>query len=152
MISLLSTYSITEIIMFLVIAALAIKGVIDFFDWVKNKNRGAYIKEKTNEDEKRTTKERITKLEESVEKVTDSVNKIGDKVDLLVASDKDAIKAFITREHHYFCYQKGWIDDYSLDCLEKRYTHYVEENGNSFIGELMAEVRKLPRRSPESDK
>ena len=138
--------------MFLIIVALAIKGVIDFFDWVKNKNRGAYTKEKTNEDERKTTKERITKLEESVEKVTDSVNKIGDKVDLLVASDKDAIKAFITREHHYFCYQKGWIDDYSLDCLEKRYTHYVEENGNSFIGELMAEVRKLPRRSPESDK
>ena len=42
-------------------------------------------------------------------------------------SDKDAIKAFITREHHYFCYQKKWIDDYSLDCIEKRYEHYKEE-------------------------
>jgi hypothetical protein len=36
-------------------------------------------------------------------------------------SDKDSIKAFITKEHHYFCYEKGWIDDYNLDCLEKRF-------------------------------
>ena len=47
-------------------------------------------------------------------------------IHLLIASDKDAIKAFITREHHYFVYQKGWIDDYSLDCVEQRYQHYED--------------------------
>ncbi len=151
MASLLSTYSIAEIIAFFIAAALAIKGAIDFIDWIKSKNKGAYNKERSTEEEKRTTKERITRLEESVEKVTNSVDKIGDKVDLLIASDKDAIKAFITREHHYFCYQKGWIDDYSLDCLERRYAHYVEENGNSFVSDLMMEVRALPKRSPQDD-
>ena len=74
------------------------------------------------------------------------------KVDMLTASDKDAIKAFITREHHYFCYQKGWIDDYSLDCLERRYQHYVEEEGNSFVGQLMEEIRALPRQEPKEEK
>lgn len=55
------------------------------------------------------------------------------KIDMLIDSDKDAIKSYITREHHYFCYQIGWIDDFSLDCLERRYQHYHEEGGNSFI-------------------
>ena len=37
-----------------------------------------------------------------------------------------------------------WIDDYSLDCIERRYKHYIDEGGNSFIGQLMIEIRKLP--------
>ena len=46
-----------------------------------------------------------------------------------------------------FCYEKRQIDDYSLDCLEKRYTHYVEEGGNSFIHDLMEDIRALPKTS-----
>ena len=68
--------------------------------------------------------------------------------DLLVESDKDDIKAFITREYHYFCEQKGWIDDYSMDCIERRYNHYLEERGNSFIAQLMEAIRALPRKKP----
>jgi hypothetical protein len=64
---------------------------------------------------------------------------------MLIDSDKDDIKAFITREHHYFCYQKGWVDDYSLDCVERRYAHYEQEGGNSFVEDLMKDLRKLPK-------
>lgn len=56
---------------------------------------------------------------------------------MLIDSDRDDIKSYITREHHYFCYQKGWIDDFSLDCCERRYKHYSDEGGNSFIGQFM---------------
>lgn len=66
-------------------------------------------------------------------------------VDMLIASDKDDIKAYITKEHHYFCYEKGYIDDYSLDCLERRYGHYKDEGGNSFAEDLMKDVRTLPK-------
>ena len=41
-----------------------------------------------------------------------------------------------------------WIDDYSLDCIERRYKHYIDEGGNSFIGQLMIEIRKLPHQPP----
>ena len=149
MTTLLSSYSLVQIITFIVVFALAAKGVIDFVDWAKEKIKALYTKEKTAEDEKKSETERIDNLEKSIEKITDSVNIIGDKVDLLLESDKDAIKAYITREHHYFCYQKGWIDDYSLDCLERRYNHYVSEHGNSFIGQLMNEVRALPKKAPD---
>ena len=56
---------------------------------------------------------------------------------MLIESDKDDIKAYITREHHFFCYEQGWIDDFSLDCLEKRYAHYKIEGGNTFIDGFM---------------
>ena len=77
--------------------------------------------------------------------MTTALVSLSKKVDILIQSDKDDIKAFITREHHYFCYQKGWIDDNSLDCIEKRYTHYQKEGGNSFIETLMEQIRELPK-------
>lgn len=150
MTTLLSSYSLVQIITFIVVFALAAKGVIDFVDWARGKIKALYTKEKTAEDEKKSETERIDNLENSIDKITDSVNTIGSKVDLLLESDKDAIKAYITREHHYFCYQKGWVDDYSLDCLERRYDHYVEEHGNSFIEQLMNEVRALPKKAPDT--
>lgn len=79
----------------------------------------------------------------------ESIDKLSKKVDILMKSDRDAIKAFITREHHYFVYQRGWIDDYSLDCIERRYTHYNEQGGNSFIQTLMTDLRNLPKQEPK---
>ena len=150
MTTLLSSYSITQIILFIVVFSLAIKGVIDFLDWAKGKMKTAYDKKKTEEDTEKSVTERIDNLESSIKDIADSVSKVTDKVDLLLESDKDAIKAYITKEHHYFCYQKKWIDDYSLDCLERRYDHYVEEHGNSFIEMLMNEVRALPKEPLDS--
>ena len=76
-----------------------------------------------------------------------TINDIKKAINLLTESDKDDIKAWITEKHHYFCYQIGWIDDYSLDCIEKRYGHYKDEGGNTFIDELMEEIRALPKRN-----
>jgi hypothetical protein len=93
--------------------------------------------------------ERFDELEATVKDIADNMKDMSDKVNILMDSDKDDIKAWITKEHHYFCYQKGWIDDYSLDCLERRYAHYKEENGNSFIKDLVEEVRNLPKQPPK---
>ena len=68
---------------------------------------------------------------------------------MLIHSDKDAIKSYITRQHHYFCYDKRWIDDFSLDCIERRYQHYTEEGGNSFIAGFIEELRSLPKEPPK---
>ena len=81
-----------------------------------------------------------------------TLDQLTKKVNMLIDSDKDDIKAYITRRHHYFMYQKGWIDDYSLDCIEKRYSHYQDEGGNSFIGSLMQQIRDLPKKKIEEEK
>lgn len=149
--TLLANYSIAQIISFIIIFALAIKGVVDFIDWAKNKMTNKYNTVQSKKEESKTVKERITKLENSVGVMSNSIDELNNDMKLLIKSDKDDIKAFITREHHYFCYKKGWIDDYSLDCIERRYEHYKEEKGNSFIGGLMADLRLLPKLPPETN-
>lgn len=142
---LLQHYTLDEIVIFIVLLAFAIKGIVDFYTWGKN-----HIQSLTNRDFQRKTdkasiKSDIDKLfdiqvvqNEAIEKLTKSVN-------LLLSSDKDEIKAWITEKHHYFCYEVKYIDDYSLDCIERRYAHYKEEGGNSFIADLMEDLRALPK-------
>ena len=89
---------------------------------------------------------------ELLKPVAKILNDLSAKIDMLIDSDKDDIKSYITREHHYFCYQVGWIDDFSLDCLERRYEHYADEGGNSFIEGFMNELRALPKQSPQERK
>jgi hypothetical protein len=39
------------------------------------------------------------------QKDTDAILKdLSAKIDMLIDSDMDSIKSFITKEHHYFCY------------------------------------------------
>jgi esterase/lipase len=148
MLELLSTFSIAQIMIFIVLLAIAIKKVSDFIDWLQSKISKQNKKSQSEDEWKTKINTRLDSFDTTLDKIEGSVDKITDKVNVLMESDKDAIKAFITREHHYFCYQKGWIDDYTLDCLEKRYAHYVQEKGNSFIEQLMNEIRSLPKQDP----
>lgn len=157
MIKLLETYSIQEIFLFLAFFLLALKEFLTTFDWFKNRSSKRYEQEhqssQLKEDfQKNLEKEEkaINKLESNQESLLKTVNSLSEKVDALIDSDRDDIKSFLVREHHYFCYQKKWIDDYSLDCCEKRYKHYVQEGGNSFVHDLMEEIRDLPKMPPET--
>lgn len=71
---------------------------------------------------------------------------------MLIESDKESIKAYATERHHFFVYEQGWIDNYSLECLERRFVIYQHENGNSFVEGLMDEIRALPKQPPEQYK
>ncbi len=144
MLELFKTYTVGDIIVFIIILALGIKQGAELIDWIKGKvNKGT--------NKAISEKERIERIDKKLENydkvlsnITDNINELKDETKLLINSDKDAIKAFITEKHHFFCYTQKWIDDYSLDVLEKRYEHYVKENGNSFIKDLMEELRELP--------
>ena len=147
MLDLLDKFTPVEIIIFIVMLAIAFKKIADFLDWMADKikkrdlfKKGEYTEEQRNK-----------QIDETLESLSGVLKNLSEKVDILMNSDKDAIKAFITKEHHYFCYQKKWIDDYSLDCIERRYDHYKEENGNSFISGLMEELRALPKQPPENE-
>lgn len=157
MLDLLSNYTVSEIIIFLVLFALAVKGVVSYGDWGMNRLRKIFNKETQREKEKREIEEHFTKQDEKIENLRESLQKnietldqILNKIDLLMDSDKDSIKSYITEKHHYFVYENKWIDDYSLDCLERRYKHYVNEGGNSFVLDLMEDLRDLPKQSPQS--
>lgn len=151
LIELLTQFTPWQIILFIILLAVAIKEISDFVDWLKQKINKRDESLKTDYEVKQENEERLDRLETNMNKLTENVGNITDKIDVLIASDRDAIKASITKEHHHFCYEKGWIDDYSLDCLEHRFQHYQEEHGNSFIENLMNEIRALPKTEPKDE-
>lgn len=155
MAELITNYSWSEIILFVIAFAAAIKGVVTFWDWGKDRLRKVYDKEDKIEEIKSLIVENIKQMNEFNNIQAQTINEIQhlkENITNLTASDKDDIKAWITEKHHHFCYDIKYIDDYSLDCIEKRYAHYVDEGGNSFIGKLMEEIRNLPKVSDAESK
>lgn len=155
MAELITNYSWSEIILFVIAFAAAIKGVVTFWDWGKDRLRKVYNKEDKIEEIKSLIVENIKQMNEFSNIQAQTINEIQhlkENITNLTASDKDDIKAWITEKHHHFCYDIKYIDDYSLDCIEKRYAHYVDEGGNSFISKLMEEIRNLPKISDAESK
>lgn len=142
MAQLFTQYSISEIILFLIVLAIAIKRFIEFADWAKKRTQQAVEEDNV----PKQLKKIIQKHEQELNNIKKVLNTLQDSINLLIESDKDDIKQSITKDHHYFCYQLKSIDDYSLDCIEKRFSHYEEEGGNSFVQVLMQEIRALPRK------
>ena len=155
MAELITNYSWSEIILFVIAFAAAIKGVVTFWDWGKDRLRKVYDKEDKIEEIKSLIVENTKQMNEfsNIQAQTiDEIQHLKENITNLTASDKDDIKAWITEKHHHFCYDIKYIDDYSLDCIEKRYAHYVDEGGNSFISTLMEEIRNLPKVSDVESK
>ena len=171
---LLTKYTLTEIILFIFALATTLKGFFTLWDFFYDKLKKHFSKERDKEDEKDSLTKQLTDISTQIEgireghkedkaEILDQIKNINiqhtfdrqeliKKIDetkttisVLLASDKDDIKSWITEKHHYFCYEKKVIDDYSLDCIEKRYQHYLDEGGNSYIATLMNEIRALPK-------
>lgn len=151
--------SFVSILVWVVLIAFAIKGLIGYIDWAQSEVDTAVSKRKKAEKKEESIQEQLDKnkrenqeLKENQQKMMELINGLTEKIELLIVSDKDDIKSFLTREHHYFCYQQGWIDDYSLECCERRFEHYQAEHGNSYIENFMNEMRALPKQPPQYKK
>ena len=145
MLELFKNYTVGEVIIFIIIFALGIKQAIEVIDWFKNKIRKSNDEELTEQQRFEKIEEHLQKTDATLEKIRSFIKDSDDKLEMLIGSDKDAIKAYIIEKHHHFCYVQKWIDDYTMDCLERRYKHYVDEKGNSYVLSLMENLRKLPR-------
>ena len=69
--------------------------------------------------------------------------KINEKIDELLASDKDAIKSWIVMFYKQNKKDPSGLDSMQMDLLERRYSHYKKEGGNSYIDNLMQELREI---------
>lgn len=153
LVELLTTFSPMTIIVACIMILIALKGTIEYKHWLESENEKRFQERRTKEERSEqmleileTHNQEIKSINNTLTKVNNTIDNLKTEIDLLAQSDKDDIKAFITREYHYFIEQKGWIDDYSMDCIEKRYSHYVKYHGNTFVEELMEGLRALPRR------
>lgn len=166
MIKLLNEFSVDQIALFVVMLAVAVKGISDFFDWIKNKYQKKFNNDYDKKKEQEAVEKQINALkekqEESIqgyarmeqkfdsftEKMNEKVDKIESQLELLTESDMHDIKGWIVEKHHALMKQK-WVDDFTMDTLEKRYADYKRENGNSYVAGLMSELRALPHFSDQ---
>lgn len=158
---LLSSLSVTQIILIIFMIAVATKEVINLIDFFRNKIKSSSNKEQQEKDEKKDILEQIEKIHTSVVKNEEECKKIASQLvefkietmdmfshqqqtlNSLVQSDIDDIKSYIVKQYHFFMAQ-GWIDDFSMDTIEKRYSHYEREGGNSYVKSLVEKLRQLP--------
>ena len=154
--SVLKDFPISEILLCIVGVLVLVKWIIEYFDWGHKRTKDKYDQEaerkKNIEDINKKlnqNSEDIKMLIEMQKQQNEKIEQQNLRIELLIDSDKDDIKAFITEKYHYFVEVKGWIDDYSLDCLERRFQHYKDENGNSFVADLMSEIKRLPKHPPQ---
>lgn len=150
MLEILSTYTIAQLIIILVGVGLLVKGIWDLVDFFANKIKKHYDKNQEGEITRKEILEQIEKVSEKLNKLSDDQQTIKEKIeeqqdflDLLMDSDKDQLKSLIVNRYHHFIAQ-GWIDDFSMDSLEKCFQHYQDEGGNSYIHDLMNDLRRLP--------
>ena len=153
---LFTKYTLTEIILFIFVFATSLKGFFTLRDYFYDKIKKHFKEETEEEQDKIDITKQLTDISAQIENINaqhmldrqELIKKIDETnatISVLLASDKDDIKSWITEKHHYFCYESKCIDYQSLDCIEKRYRHYVDEGGNSYVADLMNEIRALPK-------
>lgn len=81
--------------------------------------------------------------DELIQALEDNQEKLRLSVDIMSISIRNIIKTHIVREYNYFT-RLGWIDIYSLDCVERLYQSYSELDGNTYICDLVSKLRDLP--------
>ena len=148
--TLLTEYSLREIIIGLIILIISMKGSFDFFDWVKLKYKEKFDKDYNQKKKEDLTEEHyqeLIEMEKKIDKLTETVNtrmdNIEESIKRLTDSDMHDIKSWIVEKHHRLMEQK-WVDDFTMDTIEKRYHDYKIEGGNSYIKGLVDEIRTLP--------
>lgn len=145
----LSMFSVEDIVIFTCALFVAFKEVVSGIDWILSrvKKREDDLKaETTLENDDKDYREKIDKeMRDNKERI----DKLSKSVELLTESDRESKRAYIIEKHHYFVYELGWIDDYSLDCINRSFDIYSRENGNSYVKGLMKEVRSLPNIPPD---
>ena len=64
--------------------------------------------------------------------------------ELLIDSDRENIKSLLL-SNYYRWTKIGKIDLYTLNTLEEKFKKYKKENGNTFVEDLMKQMRSLPK-------
>lgn len=123
MVELLTTFTIPQIILCLVVVLLAVQEGIKLIDFLYDKFRTVVLH-----------KETVNKI---------NIDSLAATVDLLVASDRDDIRSWIIEKYHYYKKYPEELDDYMMDCILKRYSHYKREGGNSYIDEVIDKIKNI---------
>lgn len=86
MLELLNNYSLSEIVIFIIMLAFSLKGVIDFYDWATKRIREPINKEQSE-------REMRQKVLDTLESHNKQIMEMSKAINILLESDRDDIKS-----------------------------------------------------------
>lgn len=107
----------------------------------------------SSENSRRNTDERIGTicehlegLEQKIPIIEQNIMKIEKQISILIGSDVEYIRAYITDSYNKYVKEKRQIDLISLQNVESIYNRFLHETGgeDEFLSKLMRELRNLP--------
>lgn len=134
---LLENCTLEQILLFVLLLAAGYKWLVDYRKWNKKEMEERHLMSP-----EKAKKER-EEMKQAIDKNVERLDEMQQMFSLIIDSDRQAIKAWIISVHHEHCVERKYIDDYTMDAVEQRYAIYQKENGNSFVHQLVDELREL---------
>ena len=129
-------YTLEATIIFLFMLGTALKEGYELVQYFRNKTVNHV-------DKIRGQQETLTQVVKNMQQQQKQLQSITDKIDALLVSDKDSIKSWIVMLYKQYKKDPSGLDSMQMDLLERRYSHYKKQGGNSYIDNLMQELREI---------
>ena len=91
-------------------------------------------------------------IDPKVKILEDKISKLESQINVLITSDVEYIRAYITDSYKKFVKELHHIDLMSLQNVESIYNRFLQETGSEdeFLSKLMRELRNLPTTKDDS--
>ena len=91
-------------------------------------------------------------IDPKVKILEDKISKLESQINVLITSDVEYIRAYITDSYKKFVKELHHIDLMSLENVESIYNRFLQETGSEdeFLSKLMRELRNLPTTKDDS--
>lgn len=136
MVQFFQQYTLEATIIFLFMFGTALKQGYELVQYFRNKTVDHV-------DKIREQEEALEQVIKNMQQQQKQLQSITDKIDELLVSDKDSIKSWIVMLYKQYKKDPSGLDSMQMDLLERRFSHYKKEGGNSYIDNLMQELREI---------
>lgn len=150
--TLFSQHSLEEIIIFIVIIIMIVQAIWKALEFFFEKYEIHTGKKIDNVKWKEKLAESLEGLDTKIDKLSkqnkithEKQEQLEDTVSLLQERMQENTRSYLIDAHHKFCYQIKKIDDLNLQSLERKYLYYKSSGGDTFVDNLMEDIRELPR-------
>ena len=83
----------------------------------------------------------------SLQQLSTKIDLLTEQIKVLMESDRDDIKSWLVEKYNFYKENPTRsISNHTMDTIEKRYSHYKEEGGNSYIDNtIMPGLREMAK-------
>ena len=150
--TLFTQYSVGELIILVVLIAFILKTLNEVGEYFYKRLKSYFGIQNDKEkwqtgviDSLQIIKQDIQTLREQNDQTHSKQKEMEESIALIQERLQENTRSYLIDAHHKFCYEVHAIDELSLQAMERRYLYYKTAGGNSFVDNLMDEVRNLPK-------